>query len=458
MNNTIHDAILHTVLQNRMLTCSDKVVVGVSGGADSMCLLHFLMSVREKFQLDLIVAHINHHLRGEEADRDQKTVEEFCRQFDVRCEVLNADIPRLCAESGESCEECGRRIRYEFFRKLSTERGKIATAHTLSDTAETVIFHIARGTGLKGLTGIPKVRENIIRPLSDISRMQVEEYCQEYHIPYVQDSTNFQNEYNRNKIRNIITPVMKQINPSFENAVRRLSMIAEDYLSLSDELAQQVITQAEIPHKSTVLYRCDVLQRSHRTVRRQALMLLFQKNGCRNYEEKHIHLTEQILLQSEGIVELPDNFIFAVKQGTVRVYRKSPKETIQILFPKNNAEFILNQQKITIEIIAKEEFDKNIRVNKLLLKNALDCDIIHSETLIRNRLSGDRFRQQNRGVTKSVKNLFIQTKIPAEERDSILLIANGNDVLWIDGFGVSEKACVTAETRQAAVIRTENLQ
>jgi tRNA(Ile)-lysidine synthetase, N-terminal domain len=139
-----------------MLVYGDRIVTGVSGGADSMCLLHFLVSHAESFSAEIIAAHVNHNLRGDEAMRDQKLVEKYCASLGIKCEVLSADINSISEKNGESCEECGRRIRYEFFERLCGEKGKIATAHTLSDSAETVIFNTVRGTGLKGLTGIPK--------------------------------------------------------------------------------------------------------------------------------------------------------------------------------------------------------------------------------------------------------------------------------------------------------------
>ena len=179
MSNNIRDIIYNTAVNGGMISQEDTIVVGVSGGADSMCLLHFLLSVRNELNLNIIVAHINHNLRGKEALRDQSFVESTCKALNVECRVLSADINKISAETGKSSEECGRKIRYEFFNSLAEKNGKIATAHTLSDNSETILFNIARGTGLKGITGIPRTRENIIRPIIDITRQQVEEYCRE---------------------------------------------------------------------------------------------------------------------------------------------------------------------------------------------------------------------------------------------------------------------------------------
>ena len=458
MSDNIYQRILQTVTENHMIAYGDTVIAGVSGGADSMCLLHFLASLREKWNIALTVAHINHNLRGEEAYRDQKSVEEFCRTHHIRCEVLSADVHRIAEENGESCEECGRRIRYAFFRQLCGDNGKIATAHTLSDSVETVLFHIARGTGLQGLLGIPKVRDNIIRPLSDISRSQVEQYCADNAVPYVTDSTNLTNDYNRNKIRNSVIPVMKEINPSFAVAVKRLSATAKNYLSLTEDLAEEVIHKSQIKQNNIIVYRCDSLNDCHKTVRRQAILSVMQKEGCHTYEEKHILLIEKAVAEKGGGVDLPQNFCAVVRQGILRVYQKQEYQEFMAVFPKENCEFIINQQKIIVKFMTKEEFDENVSVHKFLFKNALDCDIIHSETFIRTRKSTDRFRQKNRGVEKSVKRLFSETKIPLDRRNHILLVANGNEVLWIDGFGVSEKAAIRPTTRKVALINVERVE
>ncbi len=458
MNDRVSDMIRQTVIENEMFACGERIVVGVSGGADSMCLLHFLVSVKEEFHLEIIVAHINHNLRGEEAYRDQKVVEQFCQERNIRCEVLSADVHRLAQESGESCETCGRRIRYHFFEQLCGDSGKIATAHTLSDSVETVLFHMARGAGLQGLLGIPKIRNNIIRPLINITRVEVEQYCHNHAVAYVTDSTNLENDYNRNKIRNLVTPVMKEINPSFETAVKRLSETAQQYLLLVGELAEQIIHKSRIKQNNITMYQCCVLKGCHETVLKQAMIALLQEAGCHTYEEKHIFLMVKAVCENSGGVDLPQNFCAVVRQGMLRVYQKQKRQEMMLVFPKTNSEFIINQQKIIVKIMTKEEFDKNVSVHKLLLKNALDCDIIHSEIFIRTRRSADRFRQSNRGREKSVKKLFSEAKIPLERRNDIVLVADGNEVLWIDGFGVSAKAGVTSSTRNVAWISVDTVR
>ncbi len=453
MSNNIRDIIYNTAVNGGMISHEDTIVVGVSGGADSMCLLHFLLSVRNELKLNLIVAHINHNLRGEEALRDQKFVEEVCNNLNVKCRVLSADINKISAETGQSSEECGRKIRYDFFNKLTGKNGKIATAHTLSDNAETILFNIARGTGLKGITGIPRTRENIIRPIIDITRQQVEEYCQKNNIEYVTDSTNLTNDYSRNKIRNTVVPVLKDINPAFEHTISRLSAIAEQHLTTVTVLAQSLLDNSKIKNG----YSCKALSSADNTLLKQAVILLLQGCGCKSYEEKHIKLIHNIIIRGQGAVQLPNEYTATSSQGILRVHKNTNKESIEKegeLF-KNKTFFVINNKKVTVKIITKQEFDENVKVNNLLVKNSVDYDIISFDTLIRTRQTKDVFKQQGRGVTKTLKKLFIEAKVPSEIRDTLPVIAIDNKVLWVSGFGASQECAVTQKTKNVAVIRVE---
>ena len=227
------DKALSAVEKYNMLSPGAAVIAAVSGGADSMAMLLFLMKISERYSLSLTVAHVNHGLRGEEARRDEEYVRSFCEKNSLRFEVLHADVATLAKQSGETCEECGRRVRYEFFESID-KNAKIATAHTASDNAETMLFNLARGSSLKGLCGIPPVRGNIIRPLIFCTREDIEVFCRENSLDFVTDSTNLTLDYSRNKIRHIAVPALKEINSAFEeNASHFLRMQHLMRISLS---------------------------------------------------------------------------------------------------------------------------------------------------------------------------------------------------------------------------------
>ena len=218
------DKVAKTVSQYGMFEGKDKVIVALSGGADSMSLLHCLVKNAEYFGVTVLAAHLNHRLRGEESERDFKFVTEQCNALNVRLFTKCEDISALAKDRKIGLEECGREERYRFFAELAKDNHTvIATAHTASDNAETVLMNITRGSGLEGLCGIPPIRGNIVRPLINCSRSDIEKYCTDNNIGWVLDSSNLSLEYNRNKIRNSVLPVLKQINPSVESSINRLS-------------------------------------------------------------------------------------------------------------------------------------------------------------------------------------------------------------------------------------------
>ena len=214
--------IKHTILEYRMLPEDGRIVIGVSGGADSMALAHFLSGLIHNKER-ILIAHINHGLRGTEALRDEQHVEAWCRENGLCFVVFHADVRQMSADTGKGEEECGREIRYSFFESLiKEENDRIATAHTRSDACETLLFHLAIGAGARGMAGIPPVRGRIIRPFIDITRKEVEQYCDYFRIPYVTDSSNASENYARNRLRIGIRPIFDTINPSWEQAIGRL--------------------------------------------------------------------------------------------------------------------------------------------------------------------------------------------------------------------------------------------
>ena len=251
---------LKTVEKYNMLSYGDKIVIGLSGGADSSALFHFLVSLREKYGLTIIACHVNHMLRGAEADRDESFVRSLCESEGVEFKLLRVDVAAIAQRNKESTEKCGRDIRYAFFDEIASScGGKIATAHTASDNAETVLFNMTRGCGIKGLCGIPPVRDNIIRPLIEVTRSEIEEYCNRNGLKYVDDSTNFTREYTRNKLRLDVVKVLKEINPSFEATVSAMSDRMRIQAEHLDSIARSIMNDAytDKGYKANLLYSAD---------------------------------------------------------------------------------------------------------------------------------------------------------------------------------------------------------
>lgn len=450
-SNSIEPIVLkikQTLQQYQMLDDVKRIVVGFSGGADSMMLLHFL----HQMQLPVLAAHVHHGLRGEEADRDEKAVEVFCEKLEIPLEVLHTDVQKRANQLGIGVEECGREVRYSFFKELAdSQGGQIATAHTLSDVCETVLLHITRGTGLKGLCGIPPIRNNIIRPLIGITRDEVERYCEYYQLPYVTDSTNFEKHYTRNRLRLDVVPILKKINPSFEDAMLHLTQQCRDDVDYLEQQAADALSKAKVKDG----YCTDVFLKMPKAIRSRAVFFLLK-------QEKHItpsyvqmEQIHKVIEARRGSVTVSGMVQFCV-EGNFIFLRTGKVDKSQWEFLVDSTEIALKDgRKIHLNQQIVNNYKNDINFEKMLFHNSVDYGTISDNATFRNRREGDCFRPAGRGVTKSLKKLFNEAKIPPSRRDDIIILADGDRILWIEGFGPSEFGCITSNTKEVISIDIE---
>ena len=515
MAKTFIEEILEKVNSNieryHMLPQGSTVIVGFSGGADSMTLISVLneLNKRENKGWKIVGAHVHHGLRGEEADRDERHCEEACRRLGLGYEVLKADVPAMAAETGESFETCGRRVRYDFFASLAEKYSKesamskvrIATAHNADDGVETMLFHLARGTGLHGLTGIPPVRDDIVRPLIGTTRADIEKYCEEMDLTFVTDSTNFETEYARNRIRHNIIPELSELNGNaVENITRCIDSLREDDEFL-EMLAGQLISQAavngvleqvrtpadDIETSGDVVdlesYRDKVnkpkledseiarrvnearaagenadafsvatLVSAYPAMLHRALarIIASHMNGAAP-EAVHIRAAAELLHTGTGQLQVPTGTYVRVRNGLLTFPDASRPEQVDfnynIPLPIRESSIHLPDRTITLKV-----FDNPSVLPSGVLENAIDYDRINSTFIVRNRLPGDKYTPRNRNLTKTLKNLFNEAKIPAEIRDSLVIFENDGEIAFIEGFGPSENYKVKYGTKRVLAI------
>ena len=427
------NAVRQYIADNRLLKVGDKVIVALSGGADSVALLHVLISLKEEYKLTLYAAHFNHGIRGEEADRDEAFVVDLCSDHDIPLYRRKADVPAIAAESGESLELCGRNLRYKFFDETAASVGgvKIATAHHSSDNAETVLWNITRGSGIGGLCGIPAKRDNIIRPLLCCSRDQIEDYCRENDLRYVTDSTNLSDDYTRNKLRHQVIPVLQELNPNVEESIGRTASIMQEADEYLDKISLKELNEAKTPYGVS----CEALLRLDPIVLKYAVKN-FLENAAAPVDFQHIALIIEAMRQN-GAVDIGQGFTVDCSQGTMRLIDRDPsfEDTPEaVLF----TEYIkTHTERLSVRDGKVISSDPNLKINSLLLKNCIPCDIITPDTVWRRRRAGDTFTDSRRGVTKTLKKLLNELKIPRELRDTIPVVANGSTILWLGGYGTS---------------------
>ena len=452
--DSIKEKINRAILEYNMLEDVKTVVIGVSGGADSMALLKFFEEYSATNMLNLIVAHVNHCLRAEESDRDEAFVRGYCKKNNIDCKILKLNVKKIAQENRQSIEECARNLRYNFFNKLAAKyNAKIATAHTLSDSIETSLINLARGTGPAGLCGISAKRENVIRPLIFLKRADTQFFCKENEIPYVTDSTNLSREYTRNKIRLDVIPVLNQINPNFEDtAARTISLLKADNKHLND-IARRCVEKSKISYG---VYGLVSVKNQPKPILSRFIRIAVFDFLKSNLAEKHVCLILDFIKNNNGAINLPKNIKLSVKNNLMIVENIIEKNNrlhrnFEVPF-KTGTLLTENSEEFIIKVMSKDEFEKFSKTNNLLFFYVLDYDTITLDAVFRNRKAGDKFCKANRGVNKSVKKLFNELKIPPEKRDKITMLASKNQILWINNVGVSEEVKVTKTTKNFVVI------
>ena len=421
--------VLRTAQRFGMLQ-SGSVLLALSGGADSMSLLHVLLSLREELGFTLEAAHVNHSLRGAESDEDEAFVRKMCAQWNVPLHVLHADVKSEAAKSGEGLEACGRRIRYAFFDTLPC--GEIATAHTADDNAETVLLHLVRGSGLAGLCGIAPRRGKLVRPLLYCSREQVEAYCQEHDIPFVTDSTNLSDDYTRNRVRHLIIPPLREINPAVTDAITRCAETLRAENDFLDSETDALLAGAAVPFG----YKAAALLKAHPALRERAVQKILSEAMWAFPQKHHVQLVSA-LLETGGSVQTEQNVTVCVYGGIL--YLDKPLRPAWTA-PVENGEAALPFGSAKIQILDA----KNIQnVHKRDLANCLCCDTIHSSLFFRSRMPGDCMTRANSLCRKPMKQLLSELGVPAPYRMDVPVLTDGERILWAEGVGCDAAFAVT---------------
>lgn len=435
-----------------MLPEGCTVVAGVSGGADSMALLHFLLWYAQERHIRVISAHVNHGLRGRESDADEAFVREWCERRGIACEVLRADVHLLARKRKCGLEECGRHVRYAFFESLAGEyNARVATAHTLSDQAETVLLHLVQGSGGRGLTGIPPVRGRIVRPLLTVTRKEVEDYCEINQIPFRTDRTNFSLDYTRNRLRLQVIPLLKGLNPLLEEGISRTAAFAREDEEALSAWADKALQAAKLPEG----WDSKILSNYPAAVRKRVLRAAAEREIPSRLEAIHLEGMDRVLQQG-GTVSLPGGRTAKCSGGLFRIAEDHKPREWELAFAVGNFS-LPDGRGLKIERIGRKEYEKRRKFNKLLFNNALDYATITDSTVLRSRRPGDVFRPLRRGVTKTLKKLLNEAAVPEEKRDSLVLLAAGGNVLWLERFGTAETAAVTEKTKEVVLILPEEL-
>lgn len=452
----MREKVKHTIEEFHMFPRGARLIVGLSGGADSVALLHLLCALRQEFGWEVTAVHIHHGLRGAEADEDAAFAAAFSASLGVDCLVKQVDVRAEAKARGLGEEETGRILRYAAFREVAGADGLIAVAHHQRDQAETMLMRLCRGTGLTGLAAMAPVRGNLCRPLLGCSREEIEGYCRENGLSWREDATNREERYTRNKLRRRVLPVLEEINPQ---AVAHMAQTAALLSAEEDFLEQQAAAcykAAELPAPAgeVRLFR-ESLRQMHPAMRKRVLRRAMGVFLQQDVSQAQMEALEELLGKESGKSRDLFGGIRAENRYEALVLRKAPANAPAgycYALPLGE-EVIIPEGGIAVTAWLKE---KNVEISEDACTKGFDYDKINQMIFCRTRQRGDHMRLK--GGRKKIKELFIDEKIPRAEREAYPLIAMGQEVLWAPGLRLSEGLRADGQTEQVLFIRIRRVQ
>ena len=473
----LEEKVQQTIRKFDMLSFNDRVLIGVSGGPDSVTLLNVLLSFKKRYSLSFFIAHLNHMLRGKESDEDVNFVKNLAQKLDLPCEVKSCNLTKISRKEHLTLEEAARKYRYKFYLESAKKfrANKIALGHNADDQVETVLMRFLRGSGLEGLMGVPPVRGKIIRPLIECSRAEVEEYCKENKIEYRVDSSNKEVVYFRNKIRLELLPLLsKGYNKNIKDTMLRLrSIISEvsEYLHQETELLFKEVARRESPEtviidlkKFTSLplaLKRRIIRKSIEVVKGNLYSISFKHNN------EILKLTKYQLGEKE--IYLPDNLMVKKIYNKLIIYKKeiSKEQTEEmpthweydILIP-GETEIRSLGIKFEIKILDSADIKSSLylagKKSKGEFLEFIDYNKVKLPLKLRNRRSGDRFYPLKMKGLKKVKDFFIDNKIPKSYRNLIPILVDSEDkIIWIMGMRLDDRIKINSDTKKVLCVKTK---
>lgn len=452
----MYKKVMSYIKDNNLIKSGDKVLVALSGGPDSVCLLNILYNLKAELNIEIGAAHLNHLLRDKDAFEDEEYVKTLCKSLDIPCFVKRVDINKYSKDKKMSSEMAGRDARYNFFDDIVKDEGytKIATAHNANDQAETILFRLMRGSGIEGLCGIKVRRDKIIRPILCLSRKEVEEYIEINNLKPRIDKTNFEKIYNRNKIRLDMIPYIKEnFNEDIIQTLNRMSVLLQKDNEFIENSARSFYEKHCIEQSDYFIIKKEMFDNKEAVVTRVIRYALtnFSKTHY-DFEMKHIYEICNLAKNNSGkAIDLPNKIYAENIYGDIYI-----KERININNIDVKQEIVVNKN----EINGKKIFFDNENIEFSLLKNDsnldlnqnnfikyFDFDKINDSISLRKRKNGDKIIPLGMKGSKKIKDLFIDMKVPKEERDCIPLLCFDENISWIVGIRVSEEYKITNKTK-----------
>jgi len=461
------ERVLHFIRQHHLALGQHPLLVAVSGGQDSVCLLHVLVKLQPELNTELHVAHLDHQLRGAESEADAQYVAELARQFGITSTVEKRDVEAYQAQQRLSLEEAAREVRYTFLAEVAGSIGaeQVAVGHTSDDHVETLLMHLIRGTGTRGLRGLQPISRwqssannlTIIRPLLQVSRQETADYCRHHQLVTRIDTSNFSLSPLRNRVRQQLLPLLQSYNPRIVETLLRTADIAADDLAFLEKEVARVWDKVVQKHEDTIVLDktefLDLPSGLQRHLLRRAIEDLL--GSLKDIEARHIEEVMDALVKPAGrSLNLPGGLFFSVEYNQ---YLLGPDPAASSPFPVLDGEFVLKIPgevllpgwRVTASVIKRRQMtdeDDNFSA-------CFDLDKAGDRLVVRSRQSGDRFQPLGMNQTKKLGEFMIDAKIPRAWRRRVPVVCSPHHILWVVGWRIDNRARVTENTTRVLCLK-----
>ncbi|MBI1933596.1 MAG: tRNA lysidine(34) synthetase TilS [Ignavibacteriales bacterium] len=447
---TIEQDVINFINRHQLLNGAKKILIGLSGGGDSVFALYFLNKFKQKYQIEISAVHVNHNLRGAEAKRDEDFCRKLCLNWQINFFCESANVKQFAKKKKLSIEEAARIIRYEKFDEVLKKNNSdfIVTAHNIDDNLESVLLNFVSGTGIEGLSGISVKRENIIRPFLCISKSEILEYLKNKNIDFVIDSTNFDSSYRRNYIRNEISPMLKKINPSLNETVLNSSEVLRNQNISLNFFIEKVYSEIFSRHKNEFIIELTKLEKYPKEIFGEILKLIFEKELKLEFNFNDFLQFEKLIgAQTGKKLEFNKKFTALKENGKILIKRKI-KSKYDLIYLKLDSKTKVNGKSLIIE---KIDYIPNIS-EKSKYEEIISGDYIKDELILRKWQIGDKIKLLGMKGTKKISDVLTDLKIPGSEKEKTMVLINNNEVVCLLGHRISENYKITEKTKCAIKI------
>ncbi len=450
------------VISNKLINPKDTILGAISGGPDSMAMLNCLINLRDTLNFNLLIAHVNHGVRGQYAKRDQEFVRDIAKEYNIPFFTTNVDMVASGKELGISSEEAGRILRYGFFRRVLLDfgGGKISVAHNKNDQAETLIHRFLRGTGLDGLRAMDFEQGDIIRPILNISREEIEAYIERENIPYVIDHTNLETTYTRNKIRLELIPYIKEnFNPNIIDTLYRLSSIASGEVEIIEEITKEKYNLlVKKTTNNSIIFKGGLFNLETQAIRKRLIRKAIETllGNLQGVEEVHIEESLKLFEKAKTgkRIDIGRGLRARISYNDYIIELGQDEKNDLGLVNLKLGDNILEDWGIIIslDLIPNDKIEVKNPYNKYI-----DFDKLEEPLFIRPRQKGDVFSPLGMDGSKKLKDYMIDKKIPQDKRDTTPILCDKSGIIWVIGYGLSDKYKITQDTRKALKINIKNI-